>query len=382
MNSASSQRPVIAWLAVVCLLIVAMVGVGGITRLTDSGLSMVEWKPLMGVLPPRGDAAWNEVFDAYHATPQYILVNQDMSLAEFKGIFWWEYIHRLIARGVGLVYLLPLVVFMIQGRVRGALAIHLGFGFLLGGLQGLMGWYMVKSGLVDQPHVSHLRLAAHLSLALVLFGYLFWIMCGLIAREREVEFIPLPRLRTALIAFAVLLAVQTVYGAFMAGLRAGLAFNTFPKMLGFWVPPGLLALDPAWLNFHQNTTTVQFLHRGLGWTIGFAALGLWVTVWTLRMHPVQKRLLHGLMAMTLAQFVLGVVTLVYAVPLVPAVLHQVGACVLLALTLALIRVTGRNPAAEAVPVSVSDPVVLPPDTALTGLGSVRKAVEIGEVAST
>ena len=379
MNEQSSMnlRPVILWLAIVCILIVAMVAVGGATRLTGSGLSMVDWKPIMGAVPPLSEADWDAAFSAYRESPQYRLVNQGMTPAEFKSIFLWEYSHRLLARAVGLVYLVPLVVFMIQGRVRGALAWKLGLGFAVGGLQGLMGWYMVKSGLVDVPQVSHLRLAAHLSLALVLFGYLFWIMCSLMREKPREETPPQPLLRAAFIGFAVLLAVQIVYGAFMAGLRAGLAFQTFPKMLGYWVPPGLLELEPVWRNFTDNTTLVQFIHRGLGWIIGFAALALWASAWTGGTRPGQKRLLHGLVACVLLQFGLGVATLLLSLPLVPAVLHQVVACLVLALTLSLIHSTGRHPAMEALPVSARDPVSLSSDGMLADLGAARNVAELG-----
>ena len=332
-------RPVLIWLTVVCLLILAMVGVGGITRLTGSGLSMVDWKPIMGAIPPLNEADWQATFAQYQEFPQYQLHNQEMTLKEFKFIFFWEYIHRLLGRWIGVVFFVPFVWFLARGRVRGAMAAKLGVAFVLGGLQGLLGWYMVKSGLVDNPYVSHYRLAAHLGLAFLLYGYLVWVIQDLLSPQRA-ALVSGPRgskWKAAVIAFAIVLSLQIVYGAFTAGLRAGYAFNTFPTMMGRWIPAGMMALEPAAANFTTNATTVQFIHRGLGWLLGIGALLLGVAGFSARLQPRQRLMIGIVAATTLLQFLLGVMTLVMVIPVTLAVLHQVTACYLFGAAVSLVH---------------------------------------------
>ena len=221
---------VILWLAFLCFLIIMMVGVGGVTRLTGSGLSIVDWKPIMGAIPPLNQAQWMDVFQRYQLSPQFKLINHSMSLSDFKLIFFWEYIHRLLGRGIGIAFLLPWLFFFKTGKVQGKLAGRLLGGFGLGGLQGALGWFMVKSGLVNLPYVSHYRLAAHLALALLVLSYLFWVLLDLLG---TVEGQPkkYSGLSRAFKGFTALVCLQIVYGAFTAGLKAGFGYNTFPKTL-------------------------------------------------------------------------------------------------------------------------------------------------------
>lgn len=321
---APMAAPVRRWLLGVIALIVCMVAVGGITRLTGSGLSIVEWQPLMGAIPPLDAAQWQETFAKYQASPQYRLTNAGMSLDEFKQIFFWEYIHRLLGRLIGVAFFLPLVWFWSRGLVTGALRGRLVFALLLGGLQGLMGWLMVKSGLVDEPRVSHLRLAAHLGLALLIMGWLAWLVLD--ARPRDPAARPFPRL----LAWAILGcgALQIVYGAFVAGLRAGWGFNTFPKMGDAWLPDAVFALEPWWINLLHGHAAVQFVHR---WT-GTLLLLLVAAAWLRARGDTATRVRAAatlLLALVIVQYGLGVYTLVNVVPIVPAVIHQAWAALLL-----------------------------------------------------
>lgn len=321
------HRAVSAWLGTVCLLVVAMLVVGGITRLTGSGLSIVEWRPVTGAVPPLSDAAWRDAFEAYQTSPQYRLVNAGMTLDAFKRIYAWEYAHRLLGRVLGLVFLVPWAYFAVKGALSRTFTAKLLFGFGLGGMQGALGWLMVASGLVDVPHVSHYRLAAHLALALVVLGYLFWIWLDLRGAGAGAP----RRVRVVLAALAVLLAVQIVYGAFTAGLHAGVGYNTFPKMHGAWVPVDAMALSPAWRNVVGNPALVQFIHRAIGALIACTALVLVVVA---RGACASVRRAIGLVVLaTLVQFGLGVATLVLVVPLSLAALHQLGGCVLYLATL-------------------------------------------------
>lgn len=335
------NRPVILWLQFLCFAILVMIAIGGITRLTESGLSIVKWEPLMGALPPLNEAQWQERFAQYQAYPEYLVLKPDMTLAQFKGIFFWEYFHRLWGRSIGMFFLLPFVGFLITGHVRGALAGRLFTAFVLGGLQGALGWFMVKSGLVDLPRVSHFRLAAHLMLAMGLFAYLYWLVLDLKRGDR----MPVPvscGLRRFAWALLFLVSVQVAYGAFTAGLDAGYQFNTFPKMMGYWVPPGLVALDPAWLSFVSHPAAVQFVHRCLGWVLALSVTIFW---WSSRKQGFRGApdFLLGAVAL---QFVLGVLTLVLNVPITIAVAHQVNASLVLAALLAVLQ-GSASPCARA-----------------------------------
>src|SRR5262245_58047566 len=318
---AATSRAVAVWLLVCALAVAGMVVVGGITRLTHSGLSMVEWQPLVGAIPPLAEADWQAVFDKYRQTPEYRLVNPGMSLAEFKGIFWWEYAHRLLGRAIGLVFLGPLLWFWWRGRIPAPLGRKLAGVFLLGGLQGALGWYMVASGLVDEPRVSHLRLAAHLGLAFLILGAMLWIAFDVLYPHRE------PRRAAGQIApfagaITGIVFLQVLAGGLVAGIRAGKAYNTFPLMNGHLVPPETFALDPWWLNFLNNMATVQFDHRLLAWLLLLLAPWLW---WRVRRSDATARArtaAHLLVGTVVAQFALGVATLLAAVPVELGAAHQ------------------------------------------------------------
>lgn len=333
--------PLLVWLTLVGMTVFLIVMVGGITRLTGSGLSMVDWRPILGVIPPLSEADWRQAFDAYKQYPEYRQLNPDMTLDGFRFIFFWEYLHRLLGRLAGLMFLLPLLWFQLRGYLTRPLGLLLLLLLLLGGLQGLLGWYMVQSGLQDLPTVSHYRLAAHLGLALLLLGLLVWTLLGLLdgrGRLPPPAWRPDRRISLALLG---LLCLQLLFGAFTAGLHAGLGYNTFPLMNGSWAPDNLFAMQPFWLNLLENRTTIQFAHRQLGLLLLLGVFGWWLGVvlhqgWR---HP---SWLHWLLAFTLLQVVLGILTLLYLVPPVLASMHQALACLLL-VKLVIINYLAFNP---------------------------------------
>jgi heme a synthase len=255
-------RAVGIWLLICCAILFALVMVGGATRLTGSGLSIVDWRPVTGVVPPLSEQAWLAELDRYRQSPEYQLVNRGMSLGEFKAIYWWEWGHRFLARLLGLGFALPLAWFWLRRRVPQSLKLPLLGILALGALQGWLGWFMVQSGLVDVPRVSPYRLAAHLGLALVIYAAMFWLALKCLWPPRAAP--PRAPGRRGAGAVLALLVVTIVSGAFVAGLRAGYLYNTFPLMGGYWLPPGLFHLEPAWLNFFENPVTAQFTHRVLG----------------------------------------------------------------------------------------------------------------------
>ncbi len=321
----SDRRNVAAWLLLCAAMVLTMVVVGGITRLTRSGLSIVEWQPLIGTLPPLSQAEWEDLFAKYQRTPEFKLVNFDITLAGFKSIFWWEYFHRLLGRLIGLVFLLPWLWFLLRRRLAPRLAWQLGGIFVLGALQGALGWYMVASGLIDNPRVSHFRLTAHLGVALAIFAAELWLALRLLSANAP----PTGRLGRPALALAALVFLMALTGGFVAGLRAGSAYNTFPLMNGHLVPPEILMLEPWWQNFLYNMATVQFVHRTIAWLLIVLVPWLW---WRTRREPLggEARLASGLLVGALAlQVTLGIVTLINGVPLAPAAAHQGGAVVLL-----------------------------------------------------
>jgi cytochrome c oxidase assembly protein subunit 15 len=316
---------VAAWLLICAAMVFAMVVVGGVTRLTHSGLSIVEWQPLVGTLPPLNEGEWRELFEKYQQTPEFKQVNFDMDLDGFKGIFWWEYFHRLLGRTIGLVFLLPFLWFLLRRKLEPRLAWQLGGIFLLGALQGALGWYMVASGLIDNPRVSHYRLTAHLGMALAIFAAELWLALRLLSNHAP----PRGRLGRPALWLVALIFVMALSGGFVAGLRAGYAYNTFPLMNGHLLPPEILMLEPWWQNFLYNFATVQFVHRGIAWLLIVLVPWLW---WLSRREALdaQGRLAcHLLLAALAVQVALGIVTLVNGVPLVPAAAHQGGAVLLL-----------------------------------------------------
>ncbi|MEO8719345.1 MAG: COX15/CtaA family protein [Burkholderiales bacterium] len=313
------QKAVAAWLLLCAAMVFAIVVVGGVTRLTRSGLSIVEWQPLVGVLPPLSESAWQALFAKYRLTPEYRLVNLGMDLAGFQRIFWLEYVHRLLARVIGFVFLVPLLWFQFRRRLERPLAWKLWGIFALGALQGLMGWLMVKSGLIDDPKVNPVRLTLHLGFALAIFSAELWIALGLLAPRGGRA----GRLAAALpfVVFAMALS-----GGMVAGLRAGSAYNTFPLMNGSWVPPEILMLEPWWQNFLYNMATVQFVHRGFFWLLAVLVPIMW---WQRHSSPAASALL-GAFAL---QAALGIATLLNGVPVALGAAHQGGAVLMLAAAL-------------------------------------------------
>ena len=308
-----------------------MIVVGGVTRLTHSGLSITEWQPIVGTVPPLSEAEWQSAFAKYQATPEYKLVNHGMSLGEFKGIFWWEYAHRLLGRLIGAAFFVPLLWFALRGAIPKGYGGKLAAIFVLGGLQGALGWYMVKSGLVDDPRVSQFRLTAHLALAFAILGAMLWIALSLLYRARD-EAGP----RRHALATVALVFLMMVTGGFVAGIRAGFAYNTFPLMNGHLVPPETMMLSPWWSNFFYNMATVQLDHRIVAYALAIVVPLLWWRVLRTAGASARARIAaHLLLAMLCVQIALGIVTLVKVVPLPLAALHQAGAVLVFALALNL-----------------------------------------------
>jgi cytochrome c oxidase assembly protein subunit 15 len=321
-----ADRAVGIWLLVCCAMVFAVMVIGGITRLTESGLSITEWKPVTGVLPPLSEAEWQREFEAYRQIPQYQEINRGMSLADFKTIYWWEYVHRLWARLIGLVFAGPLLIFFVRRQIRRPLVPHLVAMFVLGGLQGALGWYMVASGLSLRTEVSQYRLAAHFLTAMAIYSYMFWFALKLL-------WPPPPSgtgaaLRRHVLALAALLLLTMTFGAFVAGVNGGLVYNSFPLMGGQWIPGD--AFHGADSPF-EDPVTAQFIHRWLA--VGAVALA--VALWVRRLGrsvPGAGRI-DLLAAMALVQAGLGVATLLLMVPIPLAAAHQAGAIVLWTLTL-------------------------------------------------
>lgn len=332
MHGRPSQRPVALWLLVCCAMVFVMVMLGGLTRLTDSGLSMVEWQ-LFTLLPPSTEAGWQELFDNYRRFPEYLAVNSGMTLSEFKGIFWLEFIHRLWGRAIGVVFLLPFLAFLATERIGRALAPRLAAMFVLGGLQGALGWFMVKSGLVDRPDVSQYRLAAHLFAAFVIYGFMLWVALGLLGleRQRTGDAAAMRTLNRRLVALLVFLSLTVISGAFVAGLDAGLIYNTFPLMGDGVLPPDFLAQSPVVLNFFENMATVQFDHRILAETLFAAIVLVWWQARRLALPNRARRAMNAVLAMACVQVALGISTLLLLVPTHLAATHQAGALVLFTL---------------------------------------------------
>ncbi|MEM6414841.1 MAG: COX15/CtaA family protein [Pseudomonadota bacterium] len=318
-------KPVAIWLFVMAVLIAGMVAVGGATRLTDSGLSITEWKPVSGALPPMSDVHWQSEFSKYKSIPEYSEVNAGMSLDAFKVIYWWEWGHRLYGRFLGFAFLIPLIIFAAMGRINRKLGSRLGLFFILGGFQGFLGWWMVSSGLVDRVDVSQYRLAAHLALAIALFAAILWTALDLITERRA---IPLP---SAPYAITLVIGVygQIILGAFVAGLRAGTAYNTWPLMNGRFVPEGYFEGVPRFQGLFESMAAVQFNHR-IGAYVLLAVAA--VTVWKYRTSENGVRYMAVLAAICL-QAALGVWTVLTMTPISLGLAHQLGALTTLALAL-------------------------------------------------
>ncbi len=317
-----AQKPVVAWLAIVGLMVFCMIIVGGATRLTHSGLSIVEWEPLVGTIPPIDQEDWDEVFDEYKTSPEYQQVNFGMSLDEFKVIFWWEYFHRLLGRLIGLVFFIPLLYFAIRRKINGSLAKRLFGIFVLGGLQGGMGWYMVASGLVDDPRVSQYRLTAHLGIAFLIFGAIVWTALSVMYPSKTNMSQPVRRMFRFAVAINVIIFLMVVSGGFVAGIRAGLAYNTWPLMGNSFVPPDIFILTPGWRNFFENMATVQFDHRIIAYVLAVLVPIFWFKVRRRDVSPQTVIATNTLLVLVFTQIVVGISTLLHHVPVTLGVAHQ------------------------------------------------------------
>lgn len=341
------------WLVLMVFLVFSMILVGGVTRLTDSGLSITEWQPIVGIVPPLTEKQWLEAFDKYKKIPEYYLVNNGMALKDFQFIFWWEWGHRFLGRLIGLAFALPLIFFSSLGFIeRKDFARYVGV-FMLGGIQGAVGWYMVSSGLVDRVDVSQYRLALHLIIAFLLLGLLMW----LAMEQRTYSYSPhpqrLPR-GSALEAFCLvgLLYIQVLWGAFVAGLKAGLVFNTWPLMNGNLFPPDLFALSPWLINFFENTTTVQFTHRFSAY--GLVGFGIWHAGRLLKagVHGELCRSSILLASIFIFQMALGIATVLYGVPLGLGSAHQGVAALCLIVLIRHLWLVRHSAKIKEVPASV------------------------------
>ncbi len=334
------RRAIAGWLFTVAGLIYAMAVIGAITRLTESGLSIVYWRPITGWLPPLSVAEWEAVFAQYQSSPEYMKVNAGMTLAEFKTIFWWEYVHRLWGRLIGVAFALPMLWFLVRRQVPPRLRGHLVAAFALGGLQGVVGWWMVQSGLIDRPDVSHLRLAAHLGLAVAIYGYVLWLAIAVLNHgfadqapgtahlAADPTSIASRRLAPGSVAVGGLVYLTILSGALVAGLDAGLIYNTFPLMDGALIPSAAFSLSPWWLNLIDDIATVQFDHRWLAITTGVACLWLWWSCCRAAITARARIAAHCLALMVCAQLGLGISTLILVVPVPLAAAHQGGALLL------------------------------------------------------
>ena len=301
--------------------------------MTQSGLSMVEWEPVMGVIPPLTETEWLETFQKYQAYPEYQSINKGMVLSDFKRIFYVEYAHRVLGRVLGIVFFIPFLFLLIRRKLEGELVVKLFVLFVLGGMQGLLGWYMVQSGLVDDPRVSPYRLTAHLMLAILILGYMLWIIFGLFQQNMESDQATIsPGIKYY--SWIVLLAVVAMIftGGFMAGTKAGYAFNTFPKMYDQWIPDGLWAMQPPWRNLFENVVTVQFVHRCMAFFLCVLVLSFWYSIRSIKVSSLRFSS-NILLTLLVVQIVLGVTTVLYVVPIPLAVAHQGGALLVFSVTL-------------------------------------------------
>lgn len=330
----SADRAVGRWLLALSGMVLVQVMLGAVTRLTDSGLSIMEWRPIMGAIPPLNDAEWHRVFDIYRQIAEYQIVNAGMSLDAFKTIFWWEYLHRLWGRLIGVAFLLPFLWFWVRGQLRGAKARRVLAIFILGGLQGVMGWIMVMSGFADRTDVSQYRLVAHLMLALLIYGLLLWQALNLLQPSSfDLPDAQRDRLWRHGLIMTGLITLEIAIGGFVAGLDGGLIYNNFPMMGEHWIATDLFRLSPWWINFFENPAAAQFLHRLMS---GFVAIALIsMTVRGRRADPPRglKRRFYYLPFGLLLQAALGIATLMLVVPLPLAVAHQAGAFLLFTISL-------------------------------------------------
>lgn len=337
------------WLFSCCAFIILIIWVGGLTRLTDSGLSMVDWHPISGIIPPLSEQDWIAEFNNYKQSPEYQKVNYGMSMSEFQRIFYYEYIHRILGRMIGIIFFVPFLIFICMKKITRNLLPKLSFILLLGGLQGLIGWYMVKSGLVDDPNVSQYRLALHLGMAVLIYTLLFTTAIKLKFNNQYPRKIKCNTIGLLSNTVCVLLFIQILSGAFVAGLDAGLLYNTFPLMDGYLIPPGLMHMDTFKQNIFENHTTVQFIHRKLAYVITALSIVLFLKIMFTRTVALKKLRLEVMGAATIfmlvlsAQISLGIMTLVQQVPIGMASAHQMCGILLFSASLLLRHYVIYNP---------------------------------------
>lgn len=323
------DRQLASWLMVCAAVILGMILLGGVTRLTGSGLSIVEWAPVSGVLPPLNEQDWQQTFDKYKQFPEYQKVNRGMSLPEFKRIFLYEYAHRILGRLIGIIFLVPFLVFYFSGRIKPGLTPKLVVMFVLGGLQGLLGWYMVKSGLIDKPSVSQYRLTAHLGNAVIIYGYIIWVAFGLLYPPERDRQHGQPTCRRYAIALSGLVFLMILSGGFVAGTDAGYAYPTFPLMGDSFIPPGIYGTEPFWLAAFEDITTIQFNHRMFAYLL-IVVIGCFSIV-LLQHKNIRSEARVGvklMLLMLLIQVTLGISTLLLHMPVPLAAAHQGGAILL------------------------------------------------------
>ena len=328
-----SRTQIAAWLFVCCAFVFAMVVLGGVTRLTDSGLSIVEWAPVRGIVPPLDSGDWEAAFADYRATPEYQTVNRGMTLDEFRQIYWIEFTHRAVGRATGLVFLVPFAYFLVARKIERRLAVRLGAIFVLGAAQGGLGWFMVQSGLGERADVNPLRLAAHLGLAVVILGALLWYALGFLAGTAGRDGAAAPGIRPRAAILLGLSFATVIAGGLVAGTDAGLVYNTFPLMNGRLVPAEVFAGGAWW----DNPAAVQLAHRGLALLTTLAVAALWLYGRRLALAGPLRVALHAVLAAAAAQIALGVLTLVNAVPLALGIAHQAGAMVLISTTVVVLH---------------------------------------------
>lgn len=315
----AKNKAIIIWLLSGCFLIFVMVVVGGITRLTNSGLSMVNWSLFMGSIPPLNEIQWNETFELYKQSPEFKKINYHYTLSDFKYIFFWEYLHRMIGRLLGLVFIMPFVYFLIKKMLSKKLILQSLLLLFLGSLQAAIGWWMVKSGLVDRPDVSHFRLAIHLTTAFLTCALCLWVALPLIFPDKNKGDKKTFKLILYL-AFFVL--IQIIYGSFVAGLNAGIGFNTWPKMNEEWIPQAVYGLKPFWRNLIEAPYGIQFIHRTLAMVIVFFVIYIWRQGVSRKLSSKHNKALQTLLFIVLLQTVIGVLTILFMVPFSLAIIHQ------------------------------------------------------------
>ncbi|MCZ6722497.1 MAG: COX15/CtaA family protein [Gammaproteobacteria bacterium] len=342
--SPNPNQAISCWLLICLSLIFVMVILGGVTRLTGSGLSMVNWHPVHGAIPPLSAEQWQQEFSNYQQSPEYQKINRDMNVNDFKSIFWFEYSHRMLGRLIGLVFLLPFLYFWWRKKIDPGLTPKLIVMFALGGFQGLLGWYMVKSGLVNNPHVSQYRLTAHLLSAILIYGFILWTILDLNQKKayQSLQYSSVAIWRKLSLGLIMLLLLTVVSGGFVAGLKAGMIFNSFPLMGGQWIPEGVGALSPWYLNIFENMVTVQFNHRWLAMTSGILLLGWYIKGRRRFDDPAINRSFKLIGMMVIIQLALGISTLLMQVPVTLAAMHQAGALILFSVMLINVHLLSRH----------------------------------------